>query len=199
MLGKVIRHYARIKTETDRTQLLEEALGLHWALSALDSTLMDPVVSDGNDPDDSDMEWAAEHQQGLAVCTLARFLLYNQYSCNAPDQPASASRVTLEVEAQKASLDGITVLASQRVAALAKSIASRSKVPKAAQIQISHSPVLAPCLYHAATECAWFIKEDEDDVDMASAHQHIRDALQALRVEWNVASKSIPVWTRHRF
>jgi hypothetical protein len=80
MLGKVLRHRTARKKAIDGTQLLEEALGLHRALSALDSTFITPDLAAKPDTDGANVKESMKNQPGLAVCIIARFILYNQYA-----------------------------------------------------------------------------------------------------------------------
>ena len=176
MLCKVLRHVQGRRSITDITDSLQEALQLNNALIALDASI--------NAAQDTSPDSEADTSQtftSMALCTSARFLLYNEYACNEPDGELQ-SRVALETEVQSVFLAGIRALASTSVPKLAQRITKRGAAG------LSNNPILASCLYHAATECAWFIKED-DDAKMYLSLGHIVAALQVIHSEWQVAGK----------
>jgi hypothetical protein len=86
---------------------------------------------------------------------------------------------------QQISLASIQDIVSKTIPQMARQIVSasqqQSKGPR-------HSPILAGCLYHAATECAWFVKEN-NDAEMVAGLEAITHALEVLKSEWSVCSK----------
>jgi hypothetical protein len=116
-------------------------------------------------------------------------VLYNQYACNEPGQALPTERLAEEVEMQQISLSGIRELATKTIPLMARKMISDNQQQSAA---LSNSPVLAGCLYHAATECAWFIKEN-DEVEMVDGLESIVQALRVLRPEWSVCGK-VPLY-----
>jgi hypothetical protein len=116
-------------------------------------------------------------------------VLYNQYACNEPGQVLPTERLAEEVEMQQISLSGIRELATKTIPLMARKMISDNQQQSAA---LSNSPVLAGCLYHAATECAWFIKEN-DEVEMVDGLESIVQALRVLRSEWSVCGK-VPLY-----
>ncbi|KAJ2975860.1 hypothetical protein NQ176_g5280 [Zarea fungicola] len=191
MLGKVLRHYNIRNTTTETKELVEEALALHRALLALDSSIT-PEAQVQNEDSGSSVNDASHHalDPAIAICSIARLILYNQYACNVPNQPAGSLRVAEEAEAQAVSLHGIQVLATERISALARSIVTDFAMRGEDQVA-SHNPILGKCFYHAATECAWFVKEDENGEAMLAALKSIIGALRVLETEWGVAGKSL--------
>ncbi|VTT62892.1 unnamed protein product [Fusarium fujikuroi] len=150
---------------------------LHIVLTALDQGIMS-----------NDCDIATAHgtlHSALSLCSLARLLLYNEYACNEPSFSTARERLAAEVEMQQISLEGIQDIVSKTIPRMARQIVSasqqQSKGPR-------HSPILAGCLYHAATECAWFVKEN-NDAEMVAGLDAITQALQALKSEWSVCSK----------
>ncbi|KAF5967124.1 hypothetical protein FBULB1_11329 [Fusarium bulbicola] len=120
------------------------------------------------------------------VAFLARLLLYNEYACNEPSFGTARERLAAEVEMQQIALASIQHIVSKTIPQMARQIVSasqrQSKGPR-------HSPILASCLYHAATECAWFVKENHD-AEMVAGSEAITQALQVLKSEWAVCAKS---------
>src|SRR3546814_12290424 len=72
-------------------------------------------------------------------------------------------------------------------------------IPKMARLMVqasngaaakpSISPLLAHCMYHGATECAWFIKENHERNMYAALRQIVR-GLKAVQSEWRVGGRS---------
>ena len=166
VLGKVIRHKDTRTFAQDVSSRLQEAQNLHRALSALHLSLEEAWPDDGTPytPDSSRLS-------ALAICISARFLLYNQYGCNEENGITGREHIALETEMQSISLDGIKILAS-------------SVVSRIAQAE-SRCPLVAQCLYHAATECAWFIREDNEP-EMREALRHIVQGLGHLGEQCNL-------------
>lgn len=192
MLGKVLSHNATKQTIIETGNLVEEALSLHRALSALDSSITFKKLDQDEIDVHSTHRFAIDLEPGTAICSIARLILYNQYACNEPSQPPGRMRVAEEVEAQAVSLDGIQFVVSKRIATLARCIAQdEDGATEVDKHSISHSPLLAACLYHAATECAWFVKEDQHGEAMLEALRNIIAALKVLADTWGAAGMSL--------
>ncbi|KAF4952733.1 hypothetical protein FGADI_6485 [Fusarium gaditjirri] len=177
MLGKVLGHIKAREKDTDPVELSAEALQLHTVLEALDQGIMS---------NDSDKTTAlGSLHSALSLCSLARLLLYNEYACNEPSFSMARERLAAEVQMQQISLANIQDIVSKTMPEMARQIVSvsqqQSKGPR-------HSPILAGCLYHAATECAWFVKEN-NDVEMVDGFEAITHALKVLNSEWAVCDE----------
>lgn len=159
----------------DVTERLLEALQLHEGFILLDIHLQEhfPDTPEAISP-------------ALAICCSARFLLYGRYGCNEADRTAGAERIALETEAQTIALRDIEVMASVTVPGIARSIIADGKA--AARPGLCGNPLVAPCLYDAATECAWFIRENHEE-KMAVALRGIVHALRELQNDWRVGGK----------
>ncbi|KAF4450151.1 hypothetical protein F53441_6669 [Fusarium austroafricanum] len=170
MLGKVLRHVQPRSRNADTAERTSEAIKLHTILELLEQSLA------SNQGGDNSLYSAR------SLCSLARLLLYNEYACN---ESNFSERLAAEVEMQQISLAGIQEIASKTIPHMARQIVlssqQQSDGPK-------HSPVLVGCLYHAATECVWFIKENKDE-DMVAGLQAIINALEVLKFEWSVCNK----------
>lgn len=177
MLGKVLRHVQARGRVEDVSEHTSEALQLHMALKLLDQGL-------SSDSANGVAVRSCQHL-ALSLCSQARLVLYNQYACNEPGQALPTERLAAEVEMQQISLTGIRELAAKTIPLMAREMISDDQQQSAA---LSNSPVLAGCLYHATTECAWFIKEN-DEVEMVDGLESIVEALQVLRREWSISSK----------
>ncbi|PTB37144.1 uncharacterized protein TrAFT101_010879 [Trichoderma asperellum] len=165
MLSKVMRHRASKKALQEVENLLPEAQALHSALSALHSSI-EGHVSGGILRKSAII--------ALSLCISARLLLYNLYACNEPGAFVEQSRIPMETEMQRASLDGIISISSTIVPAIAR-----------ANIEC---PLIAQCLYHSATECAWFIREDHEPQMYNALEDIVRD-LKLIGDNWNLATE----------
>ncbi|EXK40867.1 hypothetical protein FOMG_07599 [Fusarium oxysporum f. sp. melonis 26406] len=177
MFGKVLRHIKSREKDTDPVELTAEALQLHIVLTALDQGIMSS--------DCDIMTTPGSLHSALSLCSLARLLLYNEYACNEPSFSTARERLAAEVEMQQISLASIQDIVSKTIPQMARQIVSasqqQSKGPR-------HSPILAGCLYHAATECAWFVKEN-NDAEMVAGLEAITHALKVLKSEWSVCNE----------
>ncbi|KAF5583634.1 Zn(II)Cys6 transcriptional activator [Fusarium pseudocircinatum] len=174
MFGTVLRHINAREKDSDPVELTAEALQLHVVLVALDQGIMS-----------NDFDIMTAHgslHSALSLCSLARLLLYNEYACNEPSFTTARERLATEVEMQQISLASIQEIVSKTIPQMARQIVSasqqQSKGPR-------HSPILASCLYHTATECAWFVREN-NDAEMVTGLEAITHALHALKSEWSV-------------
>ena len=159
------------------TLQLDEALQLNRTLLALDGRLS--------------LDDAAEANiEALSLVSTARMVIYNMYGCNEPDIRSSAERLKREVEMQRASIQGVMDLAANRIPQMAQTIidilASASHSSRGRNI----SPVVAHCLYHAATECGWFIREGCGP-EMTTGLAVIVSAIDQLKTSWAVSGESV--------
>ncbi|KAK2023933.1 hypothetical protein LX32DRAFT_570781 [Colletotrichum zoysiae] len=176
MLSMVIQHKRAKKHTQDVHGALEEAKGLHSALSALQSSIEE------TNPDceaSSSLRSAAEG--AFAVCVCARYLLYSLYACN-ENQSTTLEHGPLETEVQGLSLAGIKAIAS-------------SAVPKMTRIT-PECPLLAHCLYLTATECAWFLQEDNNP-EMRNAFTQVVQGLDCIGKQWAVGLEYLALLDRN--
>ncbi|KAH7244553.1 uncharacterized protein BKA55DRAFT_86070 [Fusarium redolens] len=177
VFGKVLRHIQSRKKDTDPVELTAEALQLHIVLTTLEQGIM------SNDCDI--MTTHGSLHSALSLCSLARLLLYNEYACNEPSFSTARERLAAEVEMQQISLASIQDIVSKTIPQMARQIVSASQQQSMGP---RHSPILAGCLYHAATECAWFVKEN-NDAEMVAGLEAITQALEVLKSEWAVCDE----------
>ncbi|KAG8668254.1 hypothetical protein FPOAC1_007632 [Fusarium poae] len=177
IFGKVLDNIRARKKDNDPVELTAEALQLHIVLEALDQGIV------GNDCDMA-MAHGSLHA-ALSLCSLARLLLYNEYACHEPIFRTSGERLAAEVEMQQISLASIQDIVSKTIPNMSRQIVSASQEQTK---RPTHSPILAGCLYHAATECAWFIKEN-NDVEMMTGLEAITQAFTVLKSEWTVCGR----------
>lgn len=171
MLSKVMRHTKARASSQDITELFPEAQHLHQALSSLH-------LSIENSSSDGTQSQTLEPSTfpALALCCSSRLVLYNQYACNEPLGLSTNGPIALETELQKVGLEGIRAIASSTSRLLARDTGA--------------CPFVARFLYHAATECAWFIKENHEQI-MYDALEDILNELRSMSEHWGLAKEYI--------
>ncbi|KAJ6441326.1 fungal specific transcription factor [Purpureocillium lavendulum] len=193
MLDKVLTHLDRCRVDNDKNvaETLEEAMYLHKALLALDASLNLPGMlsthsypwTDGASPFQDGGDGT---QCAMALCCSARILLYSEYGCNEPEaRTTTRERVAMETEAQRVAYREIEKMAAMTIPKMAKLTVQASN---GAAAKPSTSPLLAHCMYHGATECAWFIKENHERNMYAALRQIVR-GLKAVQSEWRVGGE----------
>ena len=186
LLGRVITHRNLSKTgDLDEIFQLNEALQLHRTLVALDGRI--PV---GESLESQDQSETKSNIEALALVCSARLILYNIYGCSEPDVRSAPDRLQLEAEMQRLSVEGVVDLATNRVPKVAQLVIKISNnLSGSNSVAKAICPTLAHCLYHTATECAWFIREGCGP-DMATALKACVSALEQLQTTWVVSSKT---------
>ncbi|KAF2798554.1 hypothetical protein K505DRAFT_357400 [Melanomma pulvis-pyrius CBS 109.77] len=176
ILGRVVNHRNRRKDEMAREFILEEALQLSATLTALDKHLSRPMDELHADETITLVD--------VALCTSARLALYNMYACNQANvQNVHPERLPKESTIQIASIAGIKQVISTRGAAIAWHVLRQGTTSLDGS-----SPIVIHCLYDAATECAWFVREGDIVEGAASTLQLLVQALTLLAGRWAVAS-----------
>ncbi|KAE8450385.1 hypothetical protein EG329_006459 [Mollisiaceae sp. DMI_Dod_QoI] len=176
ILGRVLNHRDDATNRLDRPFRLSQAMQLHQALVALDSDLSQRCFSSDFlqlNNDDSPAFVA------FALCCSGRLILYNMYGCNEPDENlGQQSRLPEDTEMQQVALDGIREVILFRMSLLSQTLMMRTDLG---------SPLICYSLYHAASECAWFIKENQTDEIITMMKTYI-DHLMAIEKRWKVAA-----------
>lgn len=166
MLSKVIQHKRAKKHTQDVSGTLQEAKGLHYALSALQSS-----IEEINLDCETLSSFRSAAQGAFAVCVCARYILYSLYACNENQGTITQECSALGTEMQGLSLAGIKDIAS-------------SAVPKMSRLT-PECPLLAHCLYLTATECAWFLQEDHKP-EMSDAFRQVVQGLECIGKQWAI-------------
>ncbi len=191
MLDKVLAHTDRRKHNSgqDAAGLLVEALQLHKALLALDTSFNPPGMHSTNWYPSPETPMGGEgvedggNQCATALCSSARLLLYSEYACDDfTGRMPNRERVALESEAQGVAIRGIELMATVTIPRMAQAVVQASA---GAATRPSINPLLGHAMYYAATECACFIKESHGR-DMHTALAQIVQGLEAMRLEWQV-------------
>ncbi|KAF2098743.1 hypothetical protein NA57DRAFT_56389 [Rhizodiscina lignyota] len=175
ILGRVLKHRDDASNRRDRPFRLSEAKQLHRTLVALDSDLVQRYFGTGFSLLNGDTGAVFE---AFALCCSARLILYDMYGCNEPDQTASQqARLPEDTEMQQIALDGIKEIVTYRMSFLSQPLIMRTDLA---------SPLVCHSLYHSASECAWFIKENQAS-DMISAMKTYVDLLMEIGKRWMIA------------
>ncbi|KAK9440793.1 hypothetical protein VB005_05427 [Metarhizium brunneum] len=188
VLGKTMAHINRCKSAmTDVTEVVSEALHLHKALVALDTSLGSPPDSlqgEGSPgPDSADVE--DMNYTALSICCSARYLLYTQYACNESNRSAGPERIALEAEAQQLSIQGMEHLSGVLVPQIARHMEHMVASPA---VRPSVSFVPGHSMYYSAIDCACFYKEFGSRT-MLDGIKQIVQGFKALRTEWRVGAE----------
>lgn len=124
MLSKVLKHRDhRRHTEKDREEVLTEAIALHGALLALETSLTSashhghqsgsgpgsqgasaPLL--GSSTNNGSTATRTAHVLALSLIASARMVLYTIYGCNEPETGYARGRISLETEMQRHSIAG---------------------------------------------------------------------------------------------
>ncbi|KAF1988639.1 hypothetical protein K402DRAFT_391863 [Aulographum hederae CBS 113979] len=175
ILGRVLHHRDDVNDRLDRRFRMAEAMQLERALVALDSNLSQRHSSVYISSQESAHMASFE---ALALCCCARLLLYNMYGCNEPDQDSiQQERLSEDTEMQQISLAGVRQIILERMLPVAQMLATRVK---------ETGPIICYSLYHCASECAWFIKEDPNEETIGAMRTYV-DLLTAIENRWKVA------------
>lgn len=185
MLGKTMAHINRCKSAmTDVTEVVSEALHLHKALVALDTSLGSPPDSfqgEGSPgPDSADVE--DMNYTALSICCSARYLLYTQYACNESNRSTGPERIALEAEAQQLCIQGMEHLSGVLVPRIARHMEHMVASPA---VRPSVSFVPGHSMYYSAIDCACFYKEFGNRT-MLDGIKQIVQGFKAMRTEWRV-------------
>jgi hypothetical protein len=148
-------------------QRYEEAAQLDRTLRALDLALQRSAVT----------ATGLEHSDNaIAICCSARFLLSEMYACNERYDGIPTGQ---EAEMQKMALRGIEE-SVDRAYHLALRLQNSYK-----EGHDTASFLTAHCLYWAASECAWYIKEGRHEAVQVS--ETLKATLRIMNRRWHIA------------
>lgn len=181
ILGRVINHRNYRKDSQNWELILDEAIQLNATLTALDSYVSQPMEAQPDDETTSAID--------VALCTCARLVLYQMYACNEPD--VLAPRRAEETEMQADSIAGIKQIMSTRSPALARCV-----LRQGAENLDKSNPLVIQCLYDAATECQWFLREGDVVEGTETTLQLVTGALNLLAQRWALAGKCLELLKR---
>jgi hypothetical protein len=178
----VIQHRNGSKDGMDQEFRLNEALQLHKTLMALDNHLFEQLL----DPSQDGPGPSALSAVDVALCTSARCILYHMYACNDPD--VLDERREEETVLQATCIEGMKQSLGLRLPALARHVLHQS-----VEFPERLSFLVVQCIYDAASECQWLIREGEVAVEgIATTLELLVETLNALSQRWGVASTYYP-------
>ncbi|KAF2802284.1 uncharacterized protein BDZ99DRAFT_483019 [Mytilinidion resinicola] len=173
VLGRVLNHRDCRKDTLSREHVLNEALQLNVTLTALDKHLAHPM--------DEQHPVEGIKTADVALCTSARMTLYHMYACNIPD--VLSERRVEEAAMQTASIEGLKHIIATRAPLLARFVLRQgAELHKA-------SPLVIHCLYDAASECQWFVREGGVIPEAKGTLRVLIEALTLMAKRWCVAGK----------
>jgi len=191
ILDKVLVHVNAHRHDRgqDVAEVLVEAMQLHNALLAFDTSLNLPGMLSTHSHPNPETPIPGQgvqdgrNQYAMALCSSARFLLYNEYSCDEfHGRPPGRERVAMESEVRGVAMRGIELLATVTVPEMARAVVQTST---AAATRPAINPLLGHVMYYAAAECACVIKESTGG-KMHAALTQLVQGLEAMRTEWRV-------------
>ena len=118
-----------------------------------------------------------------AVCYSALIALYDHHSCAEADNPAGVG-LEEQLRIQEISLKSLQSHVGPAIHDFARTISELidRQGPQAA------SPFLAPCLYSAAVQYKWYIRETNRS-DLEGVVSDLMRALTNVGLRWNIASR----------
>ncbi|KAL2072433.1 hypothetical protein VTL71DRAFT_11776 [Oculimacula yallundae] len=174
ILGLVLRHRDGHKSAIDAQFHLVEAKQLHQTLVALNAHIQQNLnVGVKNNA-----------EIATALCCSARIVLYGVYACN-EDYVANRPRLAEESEMQRLSLEGlkeVTYITYQLAQRISHAATTMDPLSLSKNLLVCHS------LYQASSECAWFIRED-NNLEGIMCLRAIVELLRSIGTKWLVASK----------
>ncbi|KAI1207029.1 uncharacterized protein F4807DRAFT_211501 [Annulohypoxylon truncatum] len=176
ILGRVLHHRDHLHdSDVVLGFRLSEAKQLHHILTSLSSHLSE-IHRESSSPGGSILV-------AIAICFSARLILYEIYACN-ERYSTDHGRSSEEADMQRNSMGGILEVA-ESVWQLSRRILSSADEDSGDGLS-RYNPLMCHCLYTVASECEWFMREQED----SSARIWLRDIVTLLQIigkRWRVA------------
>ncbi len=117
----------------------------------------------------------------VALCTWARFVLYNMYACNEPD--VMEERRAEENVLQAACIDGLRHTIGTRLPLLAQHV-----LQQGAEYPERSNRLVIRCFYDGAAKCQWILREGDLAVEgVSTTLKLLMVALKLLAQRWGVA------------
>jgi hypothetical protein len=178
ILSLVLRHRDDHTSSTiDPHFRLSEAQQLHQTLVALSTHFPQNPRS---------VENGGNIEVAAALCCSARIILYGMYACN-EDYTANRPRLAEESEMQRTSLEGLKDV-THSVYQLAQRISHSAMTTD--HLSLSKHLLVCHCLYQASSECAWFIRED-NNLEGVACLKAMVELLKSIGAKWLVAGKCL--------
>lgn len=169
------------QAEVDPEFRFQEALQLDRTLRTLTLVLRDESEGLANDGENPGL---GARFTGLALCHSARLNLCDMYSCIDTGNVTDAGSST-RLDMQRTAISGLEEVSTE-VFRLAKTIRQVIELDGLAKV----SPLVVECLYQAAANYAWYIRENSQNnyLEMLVA---VKDTLRLIGYKWGAASKCI--------
>ena len=173
LLGKVLHHIN--DTDMELNFRFEQANQLNRTVRALANLLPDEAFEE-------DVLNAPTLCTAMAICYSALLKLYDTYSCTGSSIPRMTAA---HVEIQESAISGLKEISAE-VLRFCKRLRSFSELNGLAKM----SPLIADCLYQAAANYSWYVKESGDQESLARL-QEIKSILVMIEPQWKVAGESV--------
>lgn len=167
------------ETEMDPEFCFQEALQLHRTVQALALTLRNE--SEELATNESHLG-ARQLFTAVALCHSAQLNLYGMYSCIDISGVRGASSAN-RFEMQKIAITGLEDVSAE-VLRFAKTIRQAIELEGLTKV----SPLVVECLYQAAANYAWYIRESQKNKYVGMLHE-IKETLRLMGYKWGAASK----------
>lgn len=173
LLGKVLHHIN--DTDMELNFRFEQANQLNRTVRALANLLPDEAFED-------DVLNGPTLCTAMAICYSALLVLYDAYSCSESSIPRKTAG---HLEIQESAISGIKEMSAE-VLRFCKRLKSFSELNGLAKM----SPLIADCLYQAAANYSWYVRESGDQ-DCLAKLQEIKSILVMIEPQWKVAGESV--------
>ena len=171
LLGKVLHHIN--DTDMELNFRFEQANQLNRTVRALANLLPDEAFEE-------DTTNRPTLCIALAICYTALLVLYDAYSCTEASIP---KKTVAAIEIQESAISGLREISSE-VLRFSRRLRSFLDVNSLAKM----SPLIADCLYQAAANYVWYVRESGDQ-DCLAKLQEVKSILVMIEPQWKVAGK----------
>lgn len=170
------------REESDLAYQYQEALQIHRTVQALSHILS----KESDELCGSSVGICSQTSlfTAQAFCYSALLNLYDMYSCIDITTPASIG-MPGQVELQQTAITGL-----KELSVVVYNFAKRIKEVVHFEGLLQVSPFVIECLYQAAANHAWYVRETENE-DFRRMLMDVKEVLQILGENWGAASKSI--------
>ncbi|KAK5999200.1 Transcription factor BOA15 [Cladobotryum mycophilum] len=175
LLSHVLSHLNTPQDSRNPQDYYKSALQLHDILSSFHSALSLELYNGGQDI-------SIEYASAMGICLSACIALYETHTCADLDYPEGVG-----------TQEQLTVqqLALQRLQVMGQSACEFASGLMTLQQQFDgtlQSPFVTECLYAAAKQFLWYIRETGKD-ELLAAVETLTSLLQVIGQKWHVASK----------
>ncbi|KAF2236031.1 hypothetical protein EV356DRAFT_464035 [Viridothelium virens] len=174
LLGKVLHHINDVDMELDFR--FEQANQLNRTVRALANLLPDEAFEE-------DVTNGPTLCTAMAICYSALLVLYEAYVCT----EGIPKKTAAHVEIQESAINGLKEISGE-VLRFCKRIKSFLDLNGLVKL----SPFVADCLYQAAANYAWYVKESENPESLAML-QEIKSILVMIEPQWKVAGEYLRI------